>query len=1359
MKICMGCMRKYNSELTVCPHCGYVEGTKPEKAQHMEAGNILAERYIIGKVLGYGGFGVTYLGWDALLETKLAIKEYMPSEFSTRAAGQTEVSVFSGGKGELFNKGKAKFLDEARRLAKFSSCKGIVNVTDCIECNNTAYIIMEYLDGETLESKLKREGKLSEKEALEIMLPVINSLEVVHKDGILHRDIAPDNIFITKDGQVKLIDFGAARFAVTPTDESRTVMIKSGYSPEEQYQSRSEQGTYTDVYAVGATLYKALTGVVPPNALERRAAYENTKKDILPAVSHYVKDISDSCNIAVMNALNIRAEDRTQTMAELSAELMSETPAKRKGTTIKRTDKLKWPLWLKITVAILAAALVIFGILFGTGVIGFNANEKDDIDIPEGYTRVPSVVNNTVKDGDKKLRKAELHMRIEDKQPSEETDPDKLLRQFVDAGSVVKKESVVGVVVSAGISEQIIQPVEGMEKEAAVKIIKGLGMEVKTVEEFSNTVAPGYIVSQSKKSGEKVNEGSRVYLAVSKGTYPEVQNENIGNVQIDNYVGKTYDALVEDAAEQDFVVEVSQRIPSSEYKENEIIDQYVSDWTTDDGQQVVEVVISDGDAPVTVPDVTYRKENRARQLLESYGFEVSVSYEESENVAAGTVIEQTPKANKKAERNSVVELVVSTGTPYDQNIPDEELSGNLLGKVCMASDRTTPISQANITIRGNDELTMSAMSNFSGNYALDLPAGDYTVDVQAAGYIDFSGYINVPEGETAYMETFLMVEGTPGDEGIANGYIYDALTGSTLEGVELSIRSGWNNTEEGDVAANTETDSSGYYTLDLPIGNYTVSASKNGYVPTSFNIVVQSEDYQTEQNGTMTPVTENGAYRIVLTWGEEPSDLDSHVCGTLSSGDPFHVSYEYMLQNDGDDTLCVLDVDDTDSFGPETVTLCPTTKDAYYYFVHRFSEYGDLSSSGAQVKVYKDSELLKTFNVPTNLGDGRFWNVFSIVDGEIVVNNTITEEPDVPLDYGIGSDKFDDDNYYEDNSSDYEDDSSNYDDDSSDYEDDSSNYEDDSSNYEDDNNYIDFPQGDLDLTVDDVGANVVAGGWTHSVGLRSDGTVVATGNNEYGQCDVSDWTDIVSIVADSFHTVGLRSNGTVVAAGEHNAFGQYDVGDWTDIVAIDAGSFHAVGLRSDGTVVTAGGDYYGECNVDNWFDIVAIAVGTSHTVGLRSDGTVVAVGENSSGQCDVSNWTDIIAIAASTYHTVGLRSDGTVVAVGNNDCRQCDVQDWTDIVAVAAGTFRTVGLRSDGTVVAVSYLDEKLGYFEGYEQKAIDVDDWTDIVAIAAGDNWTLGVKSDGTVVSTGIPSDASDYHLPDFGQTNVDGWTDIKTN
>ena len=265
-------------------------------------------------------------------------------------------------------------------------------------------------------------------------------------------------------------------------------------------------------------------------------------------------------------------------------------------------------------------------------------------------------------------------------------------------------------------------------------------------------------------------------------------------------------------------------------------------------------------------------------------------------------------------------------------------------------------------------------------------------------------------------------------------------------------------------------------------------------------------------------------------------------------------------------------------------------------------------------------------------------------------------------------------------------------------------------------------------------------GWRHTVGLKSDGTVVATeykGKDYNGQCDVSEWTDIVAVAAGFAHTVGLKSDGTVVAVGE-NEDGQCDVSEWTDIVAISAGYSHTVGLKSDGTVVAVGGNYFGQCDVSEWTDIVAISAGSIHTVGLKSDGTVVAVGKNDDGLCDVSEWTDIVAVAAGEFLTVGLKSDGTVVAVGKNDDGQCDVSEWTDIVAVAAGSYHTVGLKSDGTVVAVGEN----------EDGQCDVSEWTDIVAISARYSNTVGLKSDGMVVAVGRNS----YH-----QCNVSGWTDIK--
>ena len=270
---------------------------------------------------------------------------------------------------------------------------------------------------------------------------------------------------------------------------------------------------------------------------------------------------------------------------------------------------------------------------------------------------------------------------------------------------------------------------------------------------------------------------------------------------------------------------------------------------------------------------------------------------------------------------------------------------------------------------------------------------------------------------------------------------------------------------------------------------------------------------------------------------------------------------------------------------------------------------------------------------------------------------------------------------------------------------------------------------------------MVAAGGYHTVGLKSDGTVVAVGWNTYGQCDVGSWTDIVQVAAGEGHTVGLKSDGTVVAVG-YNTYGQCDVDNWTDIVQVAAGEGHTVGVKSDGTVVAVGSNSYGQCNVDDWMDIVQVATGVDfayHTVGVKSDGTVVAVGYNFFEQCDVDNWTDIVQVAAGEGHTVGVKSDGTVVAVGSNYYGQCNVDGWTDITQVTAVWDHTVGLKSDGTVVAVGWND--------YGQ--CDVGGWIDITHVAAGGIefawYTVGLKDDGTVVAVGNN---------DYGQCDVGGWT-----
>ena len=269
------------------------------------------------------------------------------------------------------------------------------------------------------------------------------------------------------------------------------------------------------------------------------------------------------------------------------------------------------------------------------------------------------------------------------------------------------------------------------------------------------------------------------------------------------------------------------------------------------------------------------------------------------------------------------------------------------------------------------------------------------------------------------------------------------------------------------------------------------------------------------------------------------------------------------------------------------------------------------------------------------------------------------------------------------------------------------------------------------------GQPTLAAGFDHTVAIRSDGTVVATGLNDEGQCNVGNWNDIVAVAVKGNFTVGLRNDGTVVATG-FNGSGQCAVDSWTGIVAVAAGVNHTVGLHSDGTVVATGSNADGECEIDGWTDIVAVASGWEHTVGLRSYGTVVVTGLNDDGQCNVNSWTDIVAVAAGYFHTVGLRSDGTVVATGDNYFGQCDVDSWTDIVAVAAGHTHTIGLRSDGTVVAAG----------GNALGECDVDSWTDIVAVAAGHAHTIGLRSDGTVVAVGGL---------DKGECDVSDWKDIR--
>ena len=315
-RLCLWCMREA-LENGVCSHCGMRPGWTPEPPFALPPGTVLHGRYLTGRVLGHGGFGITYLAADLAEEKVVAIKEYLPNGLCTRKAGAAPVE--SLGEQEDFHYGLVKFLDEARTIYQLQEIPGIITVEKLFEENGTAYYAMEFLDGQDLKHRLEKAGgRLPWQEALTLLHPVFMALEQVHRMGVTHRDISPDNIFLCRDGAVKLLDFGAARSMLQERSQSVDVILKRGYAPEEQYYSRGHQGPWTDVYALGCTVYHCITGSVPPEATER--AY----RDECRPAAELCPGLPDRVNQALRKAMAVQASGRFANVAAFRRALYGE---------------------------------------------------------------------------------------------------------------------------------------------------------------------------------------------------------------------------------------------------------------------------------------------------------------------------------------------------------------------------------------------------------------------------------------------------------------------------------------------------------------------------------------------------------------------------------------------------------------------------------------------------------------------------------------------------------------------------------------------------------------------------------------------------------------------------------------------------------------------------------------------------------------------------------------------------------------------------------------------------------------------------------------------------------------------------
>ena len=325
-RLCPFCMRM--AEGDTCTHCGKNVNYAGSPA-HLPAGYVVSGRhpYVLGAALGQGGFGITYIALDMITNERVAIKEYYPSYCSTRTNNDT-VTAYSSQE-EVYQKGKERFLDEARTLKSLSDLKNIVNVLDFFEANNSAYLVMEFLDGSSLKEYVAENGKFPSQKFLEQIRPLMEDIERMHQRGVVHRDIAPDNIILSSDGQMNLIDFGSARSYVG--DKSMTVVVKKGFAPVEQYLTKGTTSS-TDVYALAATIYYCITGTVPMDSAERQ--YDEIP---LQSPSSLGADITPLQEKALGRALAVQQKDRTQSIQAFLDDLWAKSEPS--PVPIRKTQK------------------------------------------------------------------------------------------------------------------------------------------------------------------------------------------------------------------------------------------------------------------------------------------------------------------------------------------------------------------------------------------------------------------------------------------------------------------------------------------------------------------------------------------------------------------------------------------------------------------------------------------------------------------------------------------------------------------------------------------------------------------------------------------------------------------------------------------------------------------------------------------------------------------------------------------------------------------------------------------------------------------------------------------------------------
>ena len=665
-KICYNCFNTCSA--AKCEHCGYEQGSAAKKyTLGLPEGSVLDGRYIIGRVLGQGGFGITYVAQDFNSKHLVAVKEYFPDSLVTRSSKIT-VSTISSDRRENFEYGKECFLGEAKTLAKLNDHPNIVHVYSYFEENNTAYFSMEYLNGESLLSYLNRKGKLSWDEARQILAPVMDALEFVHSKGIIHRDVSPDNIFLCKDGTVKLIDFGAARYSLGDRSQSLSVVLKHGFAPHEQYARRGKQGPYTDIYALAATMYRAVTGRIPPEAIDR--IYDSS----LPMMSSVGVVMPKQDEDALLKALAVHYFDRFQNIDEfrkaltpLAAPKVEPKTKKEPKTKTERTEKKPESASKPAAIKEIPKSKPV--------------DRRADAENPKSNTP-----DNKPVRAENKPAQAENKPVIDKKPVKEEAKPAKQERKPAEEKKKSRKGviAVVIILIAAIVAAAVIIPntcaskdepqstaseankltacvpsLVGKTESKALSSLKKVNLEGKVKYEHSEKVDEGKVISQDTSALSYVEPGTTITFTVSSGPQP----------QVPSVVGKTKSEAKTTLENMGLKMKVKGSKYSTKYKKGVVISQSPKKGTDTEKGETVSVTLSKGEKKYKVPYVLGMTESNAKYKINYVKLKAKVTYAYSSTVAEGRVISQSPAAGAMKKKGADVTIKVSLGEEETEYIP------------------------------------------------------------------------------------------------------------------------------------------------------------------------------------------------------------------------------------------------------------------------------------------------------------------------------------------------------------------------------------------------------------------------------------------------------------------------------------------------------------------------------------------------------------------------------------------------------------------------------------------------------------------------------------------------------------------